>query len=159
MHLKKIATILFILFFSCKNKLTSNVDCTKVKLNDDDFAKISFTSLPKVIKELIIKLATIDKKMDTALSLEKGITYSYYNPGAGQGYVDQVLKEKEIHTINGKCYEFLLYTRPYIIYDEKIFSLEQGLGVNCSNKPCVPDTIGINETTIYVLSLNKILKR
>ena len=108
------------------------------------------------MRDCIIKLATIDKKMDTVLSLEKGIVYSYYNPGAGKGYTEQVLKDKEVHTINGKCYEFLLYAMPYIIYDDKIFSFEQDLGVNCSKIPCVPDTVGINETTLYLLPLSKI---
>ena len=44
--------------------------------------------------------------MDTVFSSEKAITYSYYNPGAGKGYTEQVLKAREMHTINGKCYEF-----------------------------------------------------
>jgi hypothetical protein len=67
------------------------------------------------------------------------------------------LKDKEMHIINGKCYEFLLYDMPYIIYDNKIFSFGQALGVNCSKVPCVPDTVGINETTLYALPLSKIL--
>ncbi len=156
MNTQKILATLFILFCSCNNPPTSNINCIKIKSKEKDFIKIRFTSLPKEVQDNIIELATIDKKMDTVLSLEKGITYTYYNPGAGKSYTEQVLKDKEMHTINSKCYEFLLYSMSYIIYDDKIFSLEQGLGLNCSNLPCVPDTIGINETILYALPLNKI---
>ena len=149
---------IFILFCSCNNTPTSNINCTKLNLKEDDFIKIGFTSLPKVVRDKIIELATLDKKMDTVLSLEKGIIYTYHNPGDGKGYMEQVLRDKNIHTINGHCYEFLLHTMPYIIYDDKIFSLDQGLVIYCSNVPCVPDTTGINETILYALPLDRILK-
>jgi hypothetical protein len=158
MHSSKILLVLF-LFCSCNNSSTTNINCIKIKLKEDDFIKINFSSLPNEVRNNIIKLATIDRKMDTVLSLEKDITYTYYNPGAGKGYTEQVLKDKEMHTINGKCYEFLLYSMPYIIYDDKIFSFEQGLGTNCAMVPCVPDTIGINETILYALPLDRILKK
>ena len=96
--------------------------------------------------------------MDTALSLENNISYRYQNPGDNKGYIDQVLRDREMHFINRKCYEFILHDMPYIIFQNRIYSFDQGLGLDCSSGNCVPDTTGLNETVLYILPLNKILK-
>lgn len=132
------------------------MDCTKVKMSEKDFQELSFTSIPSPVKSAIIELV-VQNKMDTAFSLEKSISYSFNNSGDGKGYTEQVLRSKNMHIINGKCYEFLLYSKPYIIYNNVIYFLEQNLPLNCSGNPCYPDTTGINETFVYSLPLSKVL--
>ena len=156
--MKKYLIPLFLFFNSCSDLSRSSRDCNKIKVKDEDFLEVRFSSLPLPVKDIILKLATVDKKMDTAFSMEKGISYSYGNPGSGKGYTEQVLKDKDMNFINGKCYEFILYAMPYIIYGNKIYSLEQPLGADCSNGKCQPDTTGINQISVYSLSLDKILK-
>lgn len=149
--------VFFFFLYSCSNKTSKLKDCIEVKLKDADFTEISFGALPSPIKDAVIKLATIDKKMDTTFSLESRISYSYFNPGDGKGYTEQVLKSRHMHFINDKCYEFLLYAKPYIIYDNKIFCLAQNLPLDCSSGECQPDTSGLSEISLYTLSLKKIL--
>lgn len=150
-----IILIMCFILTSCSNSPKS-WDCVKVKISESDFKKVRFTSIPLPVKSAIIELAINNKKMDTAFSLDKEVSYSYKNPGSGKGYMEQVLKDKEMHTINGKCYDFLLYSMPYLIFDNKIYSLEQPLGFDCSTGHCQPDTSGINESYVYLLSLSKI---
>ena len=95
--------------------------------------------------------------MDTVLSLEKGISYAYYNPGDGKDYIEQVLKNENFHFINEKCFQFYLYSKPYIIYKNAIFCLEQDISLSCTNDLCVPDTLGIYETKVYSLDLDKVI--
>ena len=119
--MKKILLGLLI-FCSCNNP-TENINCKKINLKEADFMKTDFSFLPKDVQDTIIRLATVGKNIDTVLSLQKGITYTYFNPGDNKGYMEQIRKDKDMHIINGKCYEFLLYAKPYIIYNDKIFVL------------------------------------
>lgn len=150
--------IFFVVFSSCSNLSSNSKDCIKVRIAEGDFVKINFPSIPLPVRNSIIELATKRKKMDTAFSLDKDVSYIYKNPGGKKGYIEQVLDDREMHIINGKCYEFLLHSMPYIIYEEEIYSLDQPLGFDCRMNPCQPDTVGINEIYVYSLSLKKILK-
>ena len=153
--------IAIVFFISCQEKKSEEelLECTKIQLSDADFKLIPFRSVPEVIKDAVINLALVEKKMDTVLSFDSNIVYSYSNPGAGKGYIEQVMKDRDMHMINGWCYEFLLYSKPYIIFNDTIYSLDQGLGMNCSGGDCVMDTTGINEiTSLYALPLRKIMQ-
>jgi|GEM_PF-4264489 len=154
-----IITISFIILLcSCKNVSSSNSEkCIRVELNDHDFRKIGFSSLPDSVKKTFLKLALVKKNTDTALSLQNGMSYSYENPGDGKGYTGQVLTNKHMHIINGKCFEFLLYAKPYIIYQNEIYCLSQNLSMNCSSGKCVPDTNGLYLYSFYSVSLSKVL--
>ena len=147
------------LIFSCSNKIEKNSDdCKRINISEKDFEKISFEQLPISLKETIIKLATVHKNIDTAFSLEKEIQYSYNNPGDGKGHMEQILNGKDMHIINGRCYDFLLYSKPYIIYDDKIFCLEQEPVYDCSVTPCKPEIASLKETIFYSLPLDKIFQ-
>jgi hypothetical protein len=150
-------SLIFIpVFISCS--ADSNHGCIKRTITENDWKSHFFHDLPDTVTTEIFKLAA-ENKLDTALSLDRRTSYVYENPGDGKGYLEQVVKNTDMHNINGKCYEFLLGAKPYIIYQGEIFFFEQRLLLNCSGPRCVPDTTGINEEKVFSISLKQILEK
>lgn len=143
-------------FISCR--LSGNPDCQKVHIEDDEYRIMSFRALPDAVRTTVLNLAS-KNQLDTAVSLDHDHTYSYQNPGNGKGYSAQVISNRNLHTIDGQCYEALLRERPYILYHGVIYSLAQSLPLNCSGNSCVPDTLGIDDVAVYSIDLRRITGR
>jgi hypothetical protein len=116
-----------------------------------DLVSVLFLDCPDTVKRTILNLAELGQ-IDTALSLNSQYSYTYQNPGNGKGYMDQVINGQNQHNINGICYSFLIGQRPYILYENEIYSFDQSLPNDCSGVKCIPDTLGINEARIQGFS-------